>query len=161
MLFRSVSQSRYTQAEIWKTEEKRKKHNEMYAVAYNSDMFNIVKECAALKMTIDETVEVINATDGVLDTWKLLNKDKRLSPYHAPGGIPTINSSSAIPYQSALSARHAFYSIFGQRTWVDRWYRLGPQAGFNLKLKGAKRALCIHFDTLDIPIGDFDTKHSN
>ena len=64
--------------ELYKTESHKIKHSNLYKVEYPDGIFEIVKKCLEDKLTVQETVEVLNNSD-ILDTWKILNKDKCLS----------------------------------------------------------------------------------
>ncbi len=63
---------------LFQDEAHREKHRKKYIVEYPDSVFGIVKECSEKKLTVSQTVEVMNNSD-ILISWQNLNKDKCLS----------------------------------------------------------------------------------
>ena len=65
--------------ELYKTEEKRKAHNAMYATAYTQDIYDVVEQCAKLLMSKQQVVAVLNNRDDLRQQFADVNSGKCLS----------------------------------------------------------------------------------
>jgi len=65
--------------ELYKTEAQKEKHRRLYMVEYPDNIFDIVEKCIINRLTVDQTIDVLN-NSNMLDTWQILNKNKSISP---------------------------------------------------------------------------------
>ena len=68
------------QRENWANGTNHERHRKYYTVEYDIGAFNVVKECASKKMTVEQTLEILNNSINIVNHWKELNKEKRLNP---------------------------------------------------------------------------------
>ena len=67
------------QKKLWKTEERRQKHRKLYLVDYNEQIFKVVRECIDKKLTKKQTLDILNGSNEILNSWKNINQNKCLS----------------------------------------------------------------------------------
>jgi len=65
--------------ELYKTEEKRKAHNALYAISYTQDIYDVVEQCAKLLMSKRQVVDVLNNRLDLLQQFADVNSGKCLS----------------------------------------------------------------------------------
>lgn len=65
--------------ELFKTEEKRKQHHEMYATSYSQEMYDVVEAGVKLDLSKDKIAESMNSRTDLVEQFAAINRNKSIS----------------------------------------------------------------------------------